>query len=89
MLWYKVLFSLTRSYFTLIVSEYVFQVCPRPGSANVADPLGGSWLIESLTDQLEQEAEKYFEEIVFIDTNHINKYSAQYKNDKLLILIKK
>ena len=32
---------------------------------------------------------KYFEEIVFIDTNHINKYSAQYKNDKLLILIKK
>jgi methylmalonyl-CoA mutase N-terminal domain/subunit len=33
------------------------------GEANVADPLGGSWLIESLTDQLEQEAEKYFEEI--------------------------
>ena len=31
--------------------------------ANVADPLGGSWMIESLTDQLEQEAEKYFEEI--------------------------
>ncbi len=33
------------------------------GVANVADPLGGSWLIESLTDQLEQEAEEYFEEI--------------------------
>ena len=33
------------------------------GIANVADPLGGSWLIESLTDQLEQEADKYFEEI--------------------------
>ena len=33
------------------------------GVANVADPLGGSWMIESLTDQLEQEAEKYFEEI--------------------------
>ena len=33
------------------------------GVANVADPLGGSWLIESLTDHLEQEAEKYFEEI--------------------------
>ena len=33
------------------------------GTANVADPLGGSWLIESLTDQLEQEAEEYFEEI--------------------------
>ena len=33
------------------------------GVANVADPLGGSWLIESLTNQLEQEAEKYFEEI--------------------------
>ena len=33
------------------------------GMANVADPLGGSWLIESLTDQLEQEAEEYFEKI--------------------------
>ena len=33
------------------------------GVANVADPLGGSWLIESLTDRLELEAEKYFEEI--------------------------
>ena len=32
------------------------------GVANVADPLGGSWLIESLTDQLEHEAEEYFEE---------------------------
>jgi methylmalonyl-CoA mutase N-terminal domain/subunit len=33
------------------------------GVANVADPLGGSWFIESLTDQIEQEAEKYFGEI--------------------------
>jgi methylmalonyl-CoA mutase N-terminal domain/subunit len=33
------------------------------GVANVTDPLGGSWLLESLTDRLEQEAEKYFEKI--------------------------
>jgi len=33
------------------------------GVANVADPLGGSWYVESLTDQMEAEAEKYFEEI--------------------------
>ena len=33
------------------------------GVANVADPLGGSWFVESLTDQLEKEAEEYFEEI--------------------------
>ena len=33
------------------------------GVANVADPLGGSWLIESLTDQLERDAENYFEDI--------------------------
>ena len=32
---------------------------------------------------------KYFEDIFFVDTNHINKYSAKYKNDKLLVLIKK
>ncbi len=33
------------------------------GVANVADPLGGSWYIESLTDKIEYRAEKYFEEI--------------------------
>ncbi|HPS66090.1 MAG TPA: methylmalonyl-CoA mutase family protein, partial [Ignavibacteria bacterium] len=30
---------------------------------NVADPLGGSWYIEKLTNEMEEEAEKYFEEI--------------------------
>ena len=33
------------------------------GVANVVDPLGGSWFIESLTDQIEEQAEKYFQEI--------------------------
>lgn len=33
------------------------------GVANTIDPLGGSWFIESLTDQMEAEAEKIFAEI--------------------------
>ena len=33
------------------------------GVANVADPLGGSYYVEALTDQLEREAEALFEEI--------------------------
>ena len=33
------------------------------GVPNVADPLGGSWYIEELTDKLEKQAMKYFEEI--------------------------
>ena len=33
------------------------------GAANVADPLGGSWFVEELTDKLEKEAEKYFHTI--------------------------
>jgi len=33
------------------------------GAANVIDPLGGSWYIESLTNKLEEEAESYFEQI--------------------------
>ncbi|MFN9351937.1 MAG: methylmalonyl-CoA mutase [Gemmatimonadota bacterium] len=33
------------------------------GVANVADPLGGSYYVEALTDQLEREAERYFAEI--------------------------
>ena len=33
------------------------------GVSNVVDPLGGSWYIESLTDELEKEAEEYFEKV--------------------------
>ena len=33
------------------------------GVVNVADPLGGSWYVEALTDQIEAEAEKIFEHI--------------------------
>ncbi|KJS77578.1 MAG: methylmalonyl-CoA mutase [Desulfotomaculum sp. BICA1-6] len=33
------------------------------GAANVIDPLAGSYFVEALTDQMEAEAEKYFEEI--------------------------
>jgi methylmalonyl-CoA mutase N-terminal domain/subunit len=30
------------------------------GAANVADPLGGSWYVEALTDELERQAEELF-----------------------------
>ena len=33
------------------------------GVANVVDPLGGSWFVEQLTNDLEQKAEEYFNEI--------------------------
>ena len=33
------------------------------GAANVIDPLAGSYFVEALTDKMEAEAEKYFEEI--------------------------
>ncbi|MCX5051123.1 MULTISPECIES: acyl-CoA mutase large subunit family protein [unclassified Streptomyces] len=33
------------------------------GVANVADPLGGSWFVEQLTDRIEADAEKIFERI--------------------------
>jgi methylmalonyl-CoA mutase N-terminal domain/subunit len=33
------------------------------GVSNVVDPLGGSWYIESLTDELEKEAKDYFEKV--------------------------
>ena len=33
------------------------------GVANVADPLGGSWYVEELTNKIETKAEKYFQEI--------------------------
>ena len=30
---------------------------------NVIDPLGGSWFVEALTDEMERQAERYFEQI--------------------------
>jgi methylmalonyl-CoA mutase N-terminal domain/subunit len=33
------------------------------GVANVADPLGGSWYVEALTDRIEAEAERIFDRI--------------------------
>jgi methylmalonyl-CoA mutase N-terminal domain/subunit len=33
------------------------------GVGNVADPLGGSWYVEALTDRIEEEAEKIFAQI--------------------------
>src|SRR5437763_15048638 len=33
------------------------------GVTNVADPLGGSWYVEALTDRLEAEAEQIFDRI--------------------------
>ena len=35
----------------------------RPGWLNVADPLGGSWYVEALTDRIEAEAEAIFAQI--------------------------
>ncbi len=33
------------------------------GVANTVDPLGGSYFVEAMTDKMEEEAEKYFDEI--------------------------
>lgn len=38
-------------------------IAHESGVADVVDPLGGSWYVESLTDRLEQESLRYIEEI--------------------------
>ncbi len=38
-------------------------IAEETGVLNVADPLGGSWYVEELTDKLEAEAEKIFDRI--------------------------
>ncbi|MFQ6674956.1 MAG: methylmalonyl-CoA mutase [Fidelibacterota bacterium] len=38
-------------------------VAYETGVANVVDPLGGSWYLESLTDTLEKKAYRYFEKV--------------------------
>jgi methylmalonyl-CoA mutase N-terminal domain/subunit len=38
-------------------------IAEETGVLNVADPLGGSWYVEALTDKLEAQAEKIFDQI--------------------------
>ena len=38
-------------------------IAHETGVTSIADPLGGSWLVESLTDELERQAYDYFERI--------------------------
>src|SRR5437588_12454244 len=38
-------------------------IMEETGVANVADPLGGSWYVEALTDEMERQAEAIFERI--------------------------
>jgi methylmalonyl-CoA mutase, N-terminal domain len=38
-------------------------IMEETGVANVADPLGGSWYVEALTDRVEAEAERIFDQI--------------------------
>jgi methylmalonyl-CoA mutase, N-terminal domain len=39
-------------------------IMEEAGVTNVADPLGGSWYVEALTDKIEAEAERIFERIL-------------------------
>jgi methylmalonyl-CoA mutase, N-terminal domain len=39
-------------------------IMEESGVTNVADPLGGSWYVEALTDKIEAEAERIFERIL-------------------------
>ncbi|WP_270886616.1 acyl-CoA mutase large subunit family protein [Pedococcus sp. 5OH_020] len=39
-------------------------IMEETGVVNVADPLGGSWYVEALTDQIEAEADKIFDRVL-------------------------
>src|SRR5437879_3703858 len=44
-------------------------ILEETGVVNVADPLGGSWYVEALTDRMEADAERIFEHIRDMGTN--------------------
>ena len=45
-------------------------IMEETGVANVADPLGGSWYIEQLTDEIEEQAEAIFQRILTLGGNN-------------------
>ncbi len=59
-------------------------IMEETGVANVADPLGGSWYVEALTDKIEAEAERIFDSILRMGTSGIG--SAE--KDKLAVVVR-
>lgn len=63
-------------------------IMEETGVVNVADPLGGSWYVEALTDQIEAEANKIFDRILEMggsrlthaDTEGLAKATAEGQN---------
>jgi methylmalonyl-CoA mutase N-terminal domain/subunit len=47
------------------------------GVTNVADPLGGSWYVEALTDKIEAEAEKIFDRILAMGGSDLTSADAE------------
>jgi methylmalonyl-CoA mutase N-terminal domain/subunit len=47
-------------------------IMEESGVTNVADPLGGSWYVEALTDRIEAEAEAIFERILAMGSDEKN-----------------
>jgi methylmalonyl-CoA mutase, N-terminal domain len=48
-------------------------IMEESGVMNVADPLGGSWYVEALTDKIEAEAERVFERILAMGASETGK----------------
>ena len=51
-------------------------IMEESGVTNVADPLGGSWYVEALTDKIEAEAERIFERILAMGSNRTERCNA-------------
>jgi methylmalonyl-CoA mutase N-terminal domain/subunit len=47
------------------------------GVVNVADPLGGSWYVEALTDQLEAQAEAIFDKILAMGGSGLTSHDTE------------
>jgi methylmalonyl-CoA mutase N-terminal domain/subunit len=56
-------FALPTEKAVLIALRTQQLIAEETGAANVIDPLGGSYFVESLTDELERQAYDYFEKI--------------------------
>ncbi|MGH3413338.1 MAG: acyl-CoA mutase large subunit family protein [Marmoricola sp.] len=52
-------------------------IAEETGVTNVADPLGGSWYVEELTDRMEAEAERIFDQILAMGGSDLVSADAQ------------
>ena len=69
----------TEDYISNQIDDYEIMIIDNNSSDGSA---------EFIRNYVSKKIKKYFNNIVFIDCNHVNNFQANWKNDKILLMVR-